>query len=158
VDYDYDPTYDFSRLKTYGWMPGPADDALEGIAEKRVQYALDNQLKAKGYTPSAEAPDFLILLQATVKTTTGGRVGGGMSVGIPVGKGYVTVGGGKSKEQVNQEGTLVVDFLDGTSRALLWKATIAGAIKENASPEDLQERANQVAAERLKTFPPPTGR
>lgn len=158
VDHDYDPSYDFTGLRTYGWLPGQEGDALTGLTEKRIMHALNEQLRAKGYALSPDAPDFLISLQGTVRTSSAGRIGTGMSVGIPVGRSFLSIGGGKSRERVKQEGTLIIDFLDGNTRQLIWKATAAGAIRQKAAPEEQQQRANEVIAELLKRFPPGVGR
>lgn len=152
VDHDYDPNYDFARLRTFAWLP--KSGAPEGLSERRFMNSLERQLQAKGYVLSSGEADFLVSLQMSVRTTTGGSVGAGMSVGIPVGRGYVSIGGGSSRRQVKQEGTLIVDFLDGTTRRLIWKATAAGAVNQKASPEEQQQRADQVIAGILKKFPP----
>jgi hypothetical protein len=152
VDSDYDPAFDFSKLKTYEWAP-PAP-GLDELVEKRVRTAVNSELQAKGYVLSADAPDFVISMLVTTATTTAGSVGVGASVGIPVGRGTISVGGGKSEPRVKEEGTLVLDFLDTPSRSAIWKGTASAAIKGSSSPEEQQKRITQVVAELLAKFPP----
>jgi hypothetical protein len=154
VDTDYDPAFDFSNLKTFDWSPTQPDAAIDDLVEKRVRVAVNNELQARGYVLSSEAPDFLISMLVTSQTSTAGSVGVGASVGIPVGRGTVSVGGGKSEPRVKKEGTLVLDFQDARSRSLIWKGTASAAIKGSSSPEDQQARITRVVTEILAEFPP----
>jgi hypothetical protein len=154
VDFDYDTAADFTALKTYSWMPPTGNAVADELLVKRIRGAVDAQLQAKGRTPSADKPDFLIGMQLSGKTTNGGSVGVGVSVGIPVGRGRVSVGGGKSKPIEKKEGTLVLDFLDAKTKSLLWRATASGAVEPSSTPEYQQNRINAIVAEMLSNFPP----
>ena len=155
VDFDYDPTYDFSKLKTFAFGPAPAGDQMEEFAEKRFVAALTSQLQAKGYGPAAESPDFVITIEGIKKTVESGRTGVGMSVAVPVGShGSVSLGGGKSKPRTKQEGELSVLFLERASGKPVWKGMAAAELKPKQSPEQQQQAINAVIAELLKNFPP----
>jgi len=155
VDYDYDTAYDFTKLKTYDWIPSPPGSQIENMTEKRLTQAVNTQLQAKGYSQSSESPDFLISLQGIKKTVESGSTAVGASVGIPVGRaGTISVGGGKSKPRVKQEGTLTMDFLDRTTNTVIWQGTATAAIQPKSTPEEQQQRINQVIAELLIKFPP----
>jgi hypothetical protein len=155
IDCDYDTAADFTVLKTFGWMAPTGNAVADELLVKRIRSAVDTQLQAKGRTPSAANPDFLIGMQLSGKTTYGGSVGVGMSVGIPVGRaGRVSVGGGKSKPIEKKEGTLVLDFLDAKTKSLVWRATASGAVEPSSTPEYQQNRINAVVAEMLSYFPP----
>ncbi len=154
VNYDYDTTYDFTKLKTYEWLPSPPGDQMEDLVEKRVQGAVDSQLRAKGYNRSAESPDFMVSVEGIKKTVDSGSVAVGGSIGVPVGRGSMSVGMGKSKPRVKQEGTLNLNFVDARTQTLVWKGMAQAEIKEKTSPEEQQQSINQVVAEILKKFPP----
>src|SRR5512139_383100 len=62
VNYDYDPQYSFAKLKTYDWLPTPEKAPTDEFVVKQVKAALDRTLKAKGYSPSSQKPDFMIAL------------------------------------------------------------------------------------------------
>jgi len=66
----------------------------------------------------------------------------------------VPVGGGQSKAHENKEGTLVLDFVDAKTKSLLWRATASAAVSPAVSPEEQQQRINEVIAEMLAHFPP----
>ena len=155
IDFDYDTAADFTSLKTFGWMAPTGNAVADELLVKRIRSAVDTQLQAKGRTASADNPDFLIGMQLSGKTTYGGSVGVGMSVGIPVGRaGRVSVGGGKSKPIEKKEGTLVLDFLDAKTKSLVWRATASGAVEPSSTPEYQQNRINAIVAEMLSYFPP----
>lgn len=155
VTYDYDTSANFAALKTFAWMPATGNAASDELLVKKIRNTLDSQLQAKGRTPTQADADFLIGMQLSGKTTYGGSTGVGVSVGIPVGRaGRVSVGGGKSVPTEKKEGTLVVDFVDAKTRSLLWRATASGAVDPAATPEQQQQRIDEVIAEMLKRFPP----
>ena len=155
VDHDYDTTYDFTKLRTYDWLPSPPGDQMEDMTEKRVQGAVNGQLGSKGYNLQAGTPDFLVSIEGIKKTVTGGSVGVGASIAVPVGsRGSVSIGGGKSKPREKQEGSLNINIIDAKTQTVIWKGTASAELKGKASPEEQQQRINQVVTEMLKSFPP----
>jgi len=159
VDYDYDTTYDFSKLKTFDWLPTPPGDQMEDMVEKRFQGAMNTQLQAKGYNRTTESPDFLISMEGIKKTVQKGSTAVGASISVPVGShGSVALGGGKSKPREKQEGELTVLITERASGTLLWKGVLAAEIKPKQSPEEQQKTINAVVAELLKNFPPKPGK
>jgi hypothetical protein len=159
VDYDYDTTYDFTKLRTYDWLPSPPSDQMEDMTEKRFQGALNTQLQAKGYSRSTESPDFLLSIEGIKKTVQKGSTAVGASISVPVGShGSVALGGGKSKPRVKQEGELTVMITERASGTLLWKGIAAAEIIPKQSPEEQQQKINAVIAELLKNFPPKPAR
>jgi hypothetical protein len=155
VTFDYDTGADFAALKTFNWMPATGNAAADELLVKKIRNTVDVQLQAKGRMPTADNPDFLIAMQLSGKTTYGGSTAVGVSVGIPVGRaGRVSVGGGQSKAHEKTEGTLVLDFMDAKAKSLLWRATASAAVSPAASPEEQQQRINEVIAEMLSHFPP----
>ena len=153
VDYDYDPGADFSRLRTFGWLPRNPESGAQQLRVKRIQSAVNSRLQAKGLKP-ADNPDFLIGMQVSGRTTESGSVGVGASVGIPVGRGTVSVGGGRRKPIEKTEGTLILDFVSPTDRSLLWHGSATGTVHPDATPEEQEQRINQAVGEMLENFPP----
>lgn len=154
VTYDYDTTANFAAMKTFNWMPATGNAVADELLVKRIKNAVDVQLQAKGHTLAADNPDFNVAMEVSGKTTYGGSTGVGMSVGIPVGRGTVSVGGGKSKAREKTEGTLVLDILDTKTRTLVWRATATAPVESGYSPEEQQLRINEMIAEMLSQFPP----
>jgi hypothetical protein len=155
VDYDYDTAYDFTKLKTYDWLPSPPGDQIEDMAEKRFVQSMNAQMGAKGYSQSAGSPDFLISLQGIKKTVETGSTAVGASIGVPVGgRGSMSIGMGKSKPRVKEEGTLTLDFVDQKTNTVIWKGTATATLQPKSSPEEQQQRIDSVIRELLAHFPP----
>jgi len=118
---------------------------------KRIRGAVDAQLQAKGRHAS-DSPDFLHRMQLSGKTTHGGSVGVGVSVGIPVGR----RGGSpwRRKEQAHREekGTLVLDFLDARP-----SRCVAATASERSSriPPEQQQNASTRSFARLLSYSHP---
>jgi hypothetical protein len=155
VNFDYDTAADFATLKTFDWMPATGNAAGDELLIKRIRNTVDAQLQAKERKMATDNPDFLIGMELSGKTITGGSTGVGVSVGIPVGRmGRVSVGGGKSKASEKKEGTLVIDFVDAKTKSLVWRATVTDAVNPSATPEQKQQKIDAVIAEMLAQFPP----
>ena len=155
VNYDYDTTYDFTRLKTYDFAPSQLGGEKEELTAKRIEQAVNGQMQAKGFARTAESPDFLISLEGVKKTVESGSTGVGASIAVPVGShGAVHLGGGKSKPRVKQEGTLTLNVADARTKALIWQGSASATMQEKTTPEEQQTMINQVIAELLKNFPP----
>ncbi|WP_273565917.1 DUF4136 domain-containing protein [Maribacter halichondriae] len=151
VNYDYDKETDFSNYNTYNFYP----DMQTGLTEldnKRLFKALDIALQSKGLVFSEE-PDFLIDIegrsyQAPQNTSvgvgvggTGRNVGGGVSVGIPVGR-------------PNLERILQFDFVDAKKDMLFWQAISTSSLKEDLPPVVREQKFQELVVKVLKKYPP----
>ncbi len=57
-----------------------------------------------------------------------------------------------------EEGTLLIDIIDGRNTELMWRSVGQAKLSEQRrTPEEAQERANEVAAKMLADFPPGGG-
>jgi hypothetical protein len=155
VTSDYDTAANFEALQTFDWMPATGNAAGDELLIKRIRNTVDTQLQAKGRNKAADNPDFLIGMELSGKTISGGSTGVGMSIGIPVGRrGTVSVGGGKSKAREKTEGTLVMDFVDAKTKSLIWRSTATDAVEPSASAEEKQKKIDEVISAMLANFPP----
>lgn len=151
VNYDYDKATDFSNYTTYNYFQ-EMESGLSQLDEKRLLNILDSTLQAKGYLLSEE-PEFLINIKSTVYQSNsgnnvgvgvggGGRnVGGGVSIGIPVGNSGV-------RRQ------LLFDFVDANKNALFWQADTESGFRENVAPVDREEQLERVVVKAFSKYPP----
>ncbi len=151
VNYDYDKETDFSNYNTYNYY-SDMDTGLDELDERRLFNALDIALQSKGLVFSEE-PDFLINIegksfQAPQNTSvgvgvggTGRNVGGGVSVGIPV-------GASKLERQIR------FDFVDAKKDALFWQAISSSSLKENLPPIQREQKFQELAQKVLSKYPP----
>jgi len=151
VHYDYDKATDFSNYSTYNYYPD-LKTGLSELDENRLLNIMDITLQTKGLQFSEE-PDFLINIssesfQAPQNTSvgvgvggTGRNVGGGVSVGIPVGN-------RKLQRQIT------FDFVDAKKEELFWQAVSESSFKENTSPIVREQKLAELVDKVLSKYPP----
>ncbi|WP_291871254.1 DUF4136 domain-containing protein [Maribacter sp.] len=151
VQYDYEKTTDFTNYTTYNYF-SDLNTGLSALDTKRLLKSLNITLQSKGMLFSEE-PDFYINIESNVYQTSNGNtvgvgvggsgssIGGGVSVGIPIG-------------QPNIKREIIFDFVDNKKEMLFWQARSVDSFKDNTSPEKrelhLQELVNKV----LDKYPP----
>lgn len=151
VNYDYEKDSDFSGYSTYGYF-ADMQTGLSELDEKRFLRAMDIALQSKGLKFSEES-DLLIDVKSTVYEGGpqnsvgvgiggGGRsMGGGVSVGIPV-------GGQKLKREVQ------IDLIDAKKNVLLWQAISESAFKEADPPVVKEEKMQELVFKIFEKYPP----
>lgn len=151
VNYDYEKRTDFNAYKSYDFYTD-MNTGMNELDAKRLLEVLESGLKAKGMYIS-NAPDFLI----NIKSSTfqdggrnnvgvglgggGGHLGGGISIGIPVGQ-----------AKVNRE--IVFEFVDENKTGLFWQAISESAYQPNAKPEAREAQFKAIVEKVLAGYPP----
>ena len=153
VNQDYDPAYDFSKLKTYGFIPITEEAGIDQLNATRLGDAIKENLNAKGYILSENA-DFGIALFFTKDTKTSIQSTGGYGYGYGYGyRGYGGMGGSTYVSQY-EEGTLVIDFVDMAKQELVWRGIGTGALSDSPSVEERTANINTAVMKILEQFPP----
>ena len=53
------------------------------------------------------------------------------------------------------QGTLVIDIVDAKTKTLVWRGSATGTVDgQQRSPEEMQQRVNNVVAQIMANFPP----
>ena len=158
VSTDYDPKIDFGRFRTYAWLPdeptptgSPRLDSP--LLHERIRTAIDRALEAKGFART-ENPDFLVRFDLSsqrkldVSTYNSGFYRGyGYWMSIP-----------QTEVREYEEGSLIIDVIDRAEKKVVWRGIGQRRLRGEGAPtdpEELQKRADEVAAAVLKDFPPP---
>jgi hypothetical protein len=136
VDYDYNVTTDFKRIKTYDWHPTSGTTKMNQLTTARVKQAVENQLNAKGIENSSESPDFLIIVY------------GGIS------REYTTRWRGWDDELWYEEGRLKLAFFDPASNQVFWWAETRADVFYNMEPDERNKVVNDAVTRILTKFPP----
>lgn len=146
VHHDFDRDYNFSRLKTYEWLPASAPAELSELRIKRFRSVFDQQMASRGYTRTAENPDFLIAMHVTgreiIEVTDWGYRYGSYRWGRSVDVHQYT------------EGTALIDFVDSRSKELFWRGVVSAVAEPGLSPEAQEEKFSEASAKLLEKFPP----
>jgi hypothetical protein len=155
---DYDPSADFSNVRSYAWfdeqsgVQGDRPD-VESLLDRRVRGAVDAELQRKGLARvDKSAAKMLVSYHLGVEKKLDVDT-------INTGYGYGRYGryGGISTETTvreYQEGTLLIDMIDPASKQLVWRGSGQARIREYSSPEDREKRINEAVKQILEEFPP----
>jgi len=151
--YDYDPSVDFTKYRTFrllgkspvgaprGHRALQARPALSPLVEKNIEEALRAGFEARGLEYSEEG---LVDLVVTF------YIGKHREV---VGYGWGPRHPGPRRVLAYEEGVLTVDLIGREARALVWRGSIAATVKED--PEKLHKQIVSLVEKIAKNYPPP---
>ncbi len=152
----------FSGLHTFAWVtppPGPVRNPIldSQILEERVRRAVVADLTRRGYveTTPDKSPDFIVTCHTVGKQklqSTGPTFGFGFIDAFPSGYGSVIFPMGMGNDvQSYEQGTLMLDIIDGHSKRLVWR----GWTKDWVNRDNYSAKAvNKAVQEILAKFPP----
>jgi hypothetical protein len=169
VQYDYDINVNFTRLKTYDWLPIHEKADISSLDIKRIRNSVNSQLKIKGLKITSDNPDFLIVVhvgkeQKLSITNWGYAYGpyGGYWGGYGYGPyerywggywgGYWEPGGLSTYEY--EEGSLILDFVDAKSKELIWHGSAKAVVGNEKTPEERQKKIYETVQKILEKYPP----
>src|SRR5215467_8329704 len=149
VKYNFMPGTDFSKFKTYKWVPIQSNVHPDQIVDQQIKQAVDSDLATKGLTKTAsEDADLYVGYQCALNKerqwdayNMGGpwRFGGGMT---------------EATSSTINVGTLALDFYNPVAKQLVWRGTATRTLEPSKDPQKNQERLNKAVAKLLKNFPP----
>ena len=150
VQNDYDPSYDFSKVKSFA-VVHKQKEGEDGLTVKRIEKALTQALVQKGLIQKeAKKADlvFLFHLNVTDKTeiyTDYQMVGygrfGGMVISTPRSYNY-------------EEGKLIIDAYDPKLNQTVYRVVLTDELKHRKTPKEREEYINKAIKKSLKNFPP----
>jgi hypothetical protein len=151
VQYDYDPAVAFGNYSSYNFT-ADLDTGLSELDERRLLQAVGDVLQNRGYQLS-EDPDMVLNIYSYLYEDpdqssvgfgmggTGGNVGGGVSVGVPLNSG-----------QLQRE--IIFEFRDARQGRPLWQAISEDRFSDNTSPQKREARFLEIATKVFEGFPP----
>jgi len=148
VKVDFDPTVDFSMLKTISWLEGtPAEDEE---LERKIHASIERELIPLGLKEVRVEPDLLIVTHAAMDLEKEIRVSDFDY--------WLDYGGWKRPMAATQDtwqaglGVLVVDILEASEMRLIWRGIATGNVAKN--PEKRGKKLDATMAKMFKGFPP----
>lgn len=155
VAYDYNKQIDFSKYKSYDWMPVPVSAGMGELVIARVKRAVDAELSAKGLMKTSQNPDFLIAEHLGKKHKVQVEQWGyGYYGPYPGYRGGFRGPGGVSTYRY-EEGSLILDFVDAGSKKLIWRGAAKAEIQNVNTPEKSEKLINEAVKKILSKYPPP---
>ena len=114
VKQDWDPQANFAALHRWSWQSSTPvvtgnprlDDPL---VHKRIQGALADTLRTKGYAQTTSKPDFLVTYHIAIEQKLDAQT---IYTGYGPYRGWYGVGGTQTVVEQYDLGTLLVDFID----------------------------------------------
>ncbi len=158
---DYDREVDFSRYRSYGWLEFPEGSrrggesevnpfAYNSLLDKRVRQAVDRELAARGFQRAeSAAADFRLNYHVILRDKLVASASDFGAFHHPLRGGFF--GGVDVQVMQFQEGTFVLDVIDGEHEQLAWRGWAVGR-----NPDGNYDEAEiQLAVRRiLERFPP----
>lgn len=158
VTSDYDPSTDFSTLKSYRWLETNKQGELMQTSQlvyKRVQVATDEVLASKGYRLIADGtPDFFVAIHGGTKDKIN-VTDWGYSYGAYWGP-YGPYGRNVDVSYYT-EATLFVDIVKNVADKveLIWRGAGTGVVRgDDPTPEERDARIKDAVSQILEDFPP----
>jgi hypothetical protein len=160
VRYDFDKDKDFSRYKTYKWVPIKGADQPDELTARSIMSAIDAELATKGLTKTeGDTADLYVGFQTAIgqekeftSYNTGWGYGGGWGGGwYGGGMSSTTTYGSTSTVYVGQ---LDVSMYDPAQKQLVWRGVASKTLDPKAKPEKKQKNITKAVAKLLKNFPP----
>jgi Domain of unknown function (DUF4136) len=160
VRYDFDKDKDFSKYKTYKWVPIKGADQPDELTTRQVTAAFDTELATKGFTKTdSDTADLYIGFQTAIGSekqftsySTDWGYGGGWGRGwYGGGMGSSTTYGSTSTVYVGQ---LDVSVYDPAQKQMVWRGVATKTLDPKAKPEKKQKNITKAVQKLLKNFPP----
>jgi hypothetical protein len=165
VRYNFDKNADFSKFKTYKWVPIKDADKVNDLVDKQIKDAVDAELATKGLTKvEGDDANLYIGYQPAIgqekqfnsySTGYGGAgygYGPGWGGGWYGGMGTTTTTGSTS---TIYKGQLDLDMYDSAAHDIVWRGVVSKTIDPKAKPEKQQKNLAKAVKKLLKNFPPP---
>jgi len=161
VRYNFDRNTDFSRFKTYKWVPIKGAEQANDLVDKQVKDTIDAQLSGKGLTKVAgDNADLFIGYQTAVGqekqfnsySTDWGYGGGWYRGGWYGGMGGSSMTTGQTSTIYT--GQLVLDMYDSANKDLVWRGVASKTLDAKAKPDKQQKNLTKAVTKLLKNYPP----
>ena len=161
VRYNFDKSADFSKFKTYKWVPIKGAATVSDLVDKQIKEAVDVELATKGLSRvEGENADLYIGYQPAVNQekqfnsySTGWGYGPGWGSGWYGGMGSTSTYGSTS---TIYQGQLDLDMYSSAGHDLVWRGVVSKTIDPKAKPEKQQKNLAKAVKKLLKDYPPPT--
>ena len=161
VRFNFDPTADFSKYKTYKWAQHPDSKQVDQLTLKMLGDAFDAELAKKGLQrATGDTSDMVIVYQiasSQEKQLTsfssdfgygpgwrGGWYGGGM--------GSTTT---TATTSTITTGAVDLDMYDASTKKLVWRGVVSRTVDPKAKQEKQQKNIAKAAAKLMQKYPPP---
>jgi hypothetical protein len=166
VKVEYDKEYDFSKAKTFGWHPdgagevkllertGDDPEAIRTKWEPTIKDAVETELAKRGLVPATSGiPDLYLNYYFLAGPNSESQYRGQFIGAIPP-WGVPDFEMTTSSLKIFEQGTLILDIIDGPKRQITWRGIAQAEINRQNSAAKRDQRIREAMSEMLKKFPP----
>ncbi len=152
IQADQDPRVSFESYRTYAWSPTQRTQGNVRITPAlatQIRDDIDRHLTDKGYVRADAGADFSVTYLVTIEGETivqtmswysGSNYKESYASPWPAERGY-------------EEGTLIIDVLEGESERLIWRGTATAEVRQRTNPEDRSKRVAEAVRKVFERFP-----
>jgi hypothetical protein len=155
VRYDFDNDTDFSKFRTYKWVPIQGADEADTISTKQLIAAVDAQLSNKGLSRTdAETADLYVGYQTAIRSE---KKYSGWKFGPGWGKqwygGYAPGEPYRLSSNISV-GQLDLSIYDSERKELVWRGSASKTVDPKAPPDKKLDNINKAVEKFFKNYPP----
>ena len=150
---DHDPDYDLKKYRTFDWLHITNIEFEKNplyyneLNDKRIKFAVQEQLKRKGYILSEGKPDLIVHYHIIVDDQS-------IVTTDPFGYFYSPYWTHlQTTVRQYREGTLIIDVMESKTNNLIWRGWAASPIDEVYTSEKIDSLVKMAVAKIFKKFP-----
>jgi hypothetical protein len=161
VRYDFDKTKDFSKYKTYKWVPIKEADQPDELTASKLTAAVDSELASKGLSKTdSDTAELYVGFQTALgseKQYTSYNTG--WDPGPGWGRGWYGYGGMSSSTTYGSTTTVYIGQLDlsmydSSDKKLVWRGVATKTLDAKAKPDKKEKNIVKAVAKLMKNYPP----
>jgi len=148
--FNYDRTTDFSKFKTYKWVPIEGAQHPNQITAGNITTIIDGLLTAKGFVKKDADPVDLFIGYGTTTQDQQVITGYGGGLGFRFGGGM-----GMAETSTIQNGTILIDIYNPDGKLLVWRGTVTETLDPSSNADKNYNKLKSALTKVMKNFPPP---
>ncbi len=148
--YNFDRTTDFTKFKTYKWVPIDGAQHPDQITAGNITTIVDELLGSKGFVKKDADPVDLLVGYGTTTQQQQMITGYGGGMGFRFGGGM-----GMAETSTITNGTLLLDVYNPTGKLLVWRGTVTETLDPSSNADKNYNKLKTALTKMLKNFPPP---
>ena len=146
---DFIKNADLTSYKTFNWISRSktsfivreAEPPNRGLIEKLLKESVNKQLTARGFSQKSDSTDLLISCFFGADVTSQNDL--------------LYKAGNQSNLNVQQytKGAILLDFVDGKTKKLLWRVDASDIEGRNPTPDKIEKTIKKTVVRMFKNFP-----
>jgi len=163
---DFDKDYDFTKVRTFGWdaagagevkllmKEGGDPEQIRARWEPTIKDAVERELTKRGLVPATSGTPDIVMHYYFLSGPNSESQFRGQFVGAVPPWGLPDFEMTTTSFKIFEQGTLVLDFIDGPKRQIVWRGVAEAEVNRQNSPAKRDQRLREAVGELLKKYPP----